>query len=214
MGLKGQIEGHIKNYFNIVQDAQFTKGETLIPVEEWFSCVIDELNSVKTNKNHLFFIGNGASASISAHFATDFTKNGDIPSFSNIEGSLLTCFSNDYSYEDAYAEILRKTMRDGDSLIAISSSGASKNIVNAIKLVKESYKNSKITTLTSFNPDNPVRKLGDFNLYLNSTDYSFAESGHAYYLHLLTDLFCNQKNDYPRLISKVTKAINNKVEIE
>lgn len=214
MCLKGKIDGHIKNYFDIVQTAQFEEKDNSIFVDEWFSKVINCLNIIKTNKNSLFFIGNGASASISAHFAADFTKNGDIPSYANIEGALLTCFSNDYSYEDAYAEILKKTMRDGDALIAISSSGASKNIVNATNFVRNNYNSSPIITFTAFNPDNPVRQSGTYNLYLNSADYSFAESGHAYYLHLLTDLFCNQKDNYSQIISQVTKAINVLNEVE
>jgi len=147
------------------------------------------------SEKKLFFLGNGASASMAAHFSTDFTKNGNIASFSNIEGSFITCFSNDYSYENAYMEILKRLMKDGDGLITISSSGSSPNLLISADYVRENLKNSPILTFTSFNPQNALREKGDYNLYVKADDYSFAESSHAYYLHLLTDLF-TRKDKY------------------
>ena len=73
MGLRDRINSHIKNYFEIVQNARFTNQVTAMSIDEWFVKVIGALNNIKVNKNRLFFIGNGASASISAHFAVDFT---------------------------------------------------------------------------------------------------------------------------------------------
>ncbi|OGI16909.1 MAG: hypothetical protein A2287_08025 [Candidatus Melainabacteria bacterium RIFOXYA12_FULL_32_12] len=193
MALKNKIEHHINNFFEIVKNAEVTINDDKVSQEEWFFRVITCLNELRKTGKNLYFLGNGASASIAAHFAADFTKNASISSFTPTEGALLTCFSNDYSYEEAYMQILNKVMRNGDGLIAISSSGASKNVVNAAKYVKENFDNSPVITFTAFKEDNSLRKLGDYNLYLNSGEYSFAESGHAYYLHLLTDLFCNQE---------------------
>ncbi len=137
----------------------------------------------------MYFIGNGASSSMSSHFATDFAKNGGIPSFSLNEGSLLTCFSNDFSYETAYAEMLKRFMRPADMLVAISSSGSSRNIITAVAAAREHVHGAVIVTFSGFRKDNPLRRAGDFNLYLANDDYGFVESGHAYYLHLLIDLF-------------------------
>ncbi|MDD3012875.1 MAG: hypothetical protein PHC34_04155 [Candidatus Gastranaerophilales bacterium] len=208
MDLKGKIEQNYLEFTNIIKMAEFSNGLEDIPAEEWFKIVLSSLNTIKLSKKKLFFLGNGASASISAHFAADFTKNGLIPSFCNTEGALLTCFSNDYCYEDAYMEMLKIIMSDGDGLIAVSSSGTSKNIVNAANFVKENFKTSPVITLSAFNPDNALRKIGNFNLYLAANDYNYAESGHAYYLHLLTDLFCNQKEYISRQISTILMAIN------
>jgi len=208
MDLKGKIEQNYYEFTNIIQKAEFDNGLEKIPAEEWFKNVLDCLNIIKSSHKKLFFIGNGASASISAHFAADFTKNGLIPSYCTTEGAFLTCFSNDYCYEDAYMEMLKIIMADGDGLIAISSSGASKNIVNAANFVKENFKASPVITLSAFNPDNSLRKLGNYNLYLAANSYNYAESGHAYYLHLLTDLFCRQKECIPKQISTLIKTIN------
>lgn len=194
MEIKDKIEEHFNTFFEISKNVEFSIKSDNVTKEKWFIDVLKYLTSIKNNKNKLFFLGNGASASISAHFSADFTKNALIPSFSNIEGAFLTCFSNDYGYENAYTEMLKRLMAEGDGLIIISSSGSSRNLINALNFAKNTFKESKIITFTSFRPNNVLKLSGDYNLYLPSKEYSFAESGHAYYLHLLTDLLCNQTN--------------------
>ena len=189
MNLENNIEQHLSHFIQVITNAEFSDHENLISRENWFINVLKLLEEIKKGEKKLFFLGNGASASMAAHFSTDFTKNGNIASFSNIEGSFITCFSNDYSYENAYMEMLKRLMKDGDGLITISSSGSSPNLLISADYVRENFKNSPILTFTSFNPQNSLRKKGDYNLYVKADDYSFAESAHAYYLHLLTDLF-------------------------
>jgi len=189
MSLESNINQHLNQFIQIITNAEFFDNKNTISRENWFSGVLKILETIKIKEKKLFFLGNGASASMAAHFSTDFTKNGNIASFSNIEGSFLTCFSNDYSYENAYMEMLKRLMKDGDGLITISSSGSSPNLLIAADYVRENLKNSSIITFTSFNPQNSLKKKGDYNLYAKADDYSFAESAHAYYLHLLTDLF-------------------------
>ena len=97
MEINQKIQNHFNNFFEIAKNAEFTVNSNDITIDTWFHDIISCLNIIKSNDNNLFFIGNGASASIASHFATDFTKNGLIPSFSNTEGALITCFSNDCS---------------------------------------------------------------------------------------------------------------------
>lgn len=190
-----EINNHLDKYSDIISNAVFTIKDKKVNNAQWFHEIINQLFNIKRKKKRLFFIGNGASCSMASHFSVDFTKNGGIPSFSNNEGALLTCFGNDFCFEDLYAEILRRKMENGDILIAISSSGRSKNIINAVEFVKNNYKNSIIVTFTAFSPDNTLRKIGTYNHFLQTNDYGLAESGHAYYLHMLIDLFIQmQKN--------------------
>lgn len=193
--LQLEINNHLDQYKKIIDSAVFKVIDTEVSIVQWFQKVLNHLKEVKLEKKRLFFIGNGASCSMASHFSADFTKNGGIPSFSNNEGALLTCFGNDFCFEDLYAEILRRKMENKDTLFAISSSGKSRNIVNAADFVRKNYKDSIIVTFTAFSPDNPLRKKGNYNLFLRTDDYGFAESGHAYYLHMLIDLFIKmQKN--------------------
>ena len=55
---------------------------------------------VRESNSKIIFAGNGASASIAAHGATDFTKQGKIRSITFNEANLITCLSNDYGYEN------------------------------------------------------------------------------------------------------------------
>lgn len=184
-------------YIEIIKKAEFTLGRRgrtrKANIEYWFQSLIEQLKKLKRDKGKLFFIGNGASCSIASHFAADFTKRAEIPSFSVNDGSLLTCFSNDISFENAYAEILKKKMAKGDGLIAVSSSGRSRNILKAAEFVRRNHKSGLLVTLSAFKRDNPLRRKGVYNIYLPARDYGCAESGHAYYLHLLLDLFIEFK---------------------
>ena len=62
---------------------------------------------VEESNSKIIFAGNGASASIAAHGATDFTKQGKIRSITFNEANLITCLSNDYGYENWIKEALK-----------------------------------------------------------------------------------------------------------
>lgn len=79
-------------------------------------------------------------------------------------------------------------MRDGDILLAISSSGKSMNILNAAEYVM-SRKNNPVITFSGFTRGNPLMKSGNYNLYIDAEDYGLVESAHAYFIHMLIDFF-------------------------
>jgi D-sedoheptulose 7-phosphate isomerase len=97
----------------------------------------------------------------------------------------LTCLANDYGYENVFSEGLKTLFTSKDALIAVSSSGSSQNIRNAAVLAKQM--GGQVLTFSGFKTDNPLRSLGDYNFWLNSTDYGKVEIGHALLLHILTD---------------------------
>ena len=75
---------------------------------------------------------------------------------------------------------------EGDILIAISSSGRSANILGAVKAGRD--KKCLVFTLSGFAPDNPLRTLGDVNVFLPSGEYGFIEVGHLAVLHATLDI--------------------------
>jgi D-sedoheptulose 7-phosphate isomerase len=135
--------------------------------------------------NKLIFIGNGGSAAIASHMATDYSKNGTLRSVAFNDGSMLTCLGNDYGYEHVFAKQVEFHGRPGDLLVAISSSGKSANILNATTTAREI--GCTILTLSGFRPDNPLRNLGDRNLFLQSGLYGFVEIGHLTLCHAILD---------------------------
>lgn len=134
----------------------------------------------------LIFIGNGASASISSHMATDFWKNAGIKALSFNDSSLLTCVSNDYGYKHVFEKPVEMFSGQGDILVAISSSGASENILRGVKAAKR--KKVKVITLSGFAKANPLRKSGDINFYVPVSHYGYVEVVHTAICHCLADM--------------------------
>jgi D-sedoheptulose 7-phosphate isomerase len=100
--------------------------------------------------------------------------------------------ANDFGYENAFARMLSQLLNQGDMLIVISSSGNSMNMRNAAKIAKE--KGAYVITFTGFSADNPLRHLGNTNIWLESDDYGFVEIGHQFILHNIADRFNEKLN--------------------
>ena len=140
----------------------------------------------KLNKrNKIILAGNGGSASIANHVATDLTKISKIRSTTFNESNLITCFANDYGYEKWVSKGIEKFGIPGDICILVSSSGQSKNMIYAAKECKR--KKIFLITLSGFNSNNPLRKLGNINLWVNSNHYNYVEMTHHIWLVSLSD---------------------------
>lgn len=133
----------------------------------------------------VFFIGNGASQAISSHMAADLTKNGRLKAIAFTDPSLLTCVGNDLGYEQIFAEPLRRWAAAGDVLVAISSSGASPNILEAVRVAREN--GLAVVTLSGFAADNPLRGAGDVGFYAPSRNYGDVEVVHHAICHCIVD---------------------------
>ena len=142
------------------------------------------ISTNKKNKKVIIF-GNGGSAAISSHVSIDLTKNARIRSINFNEADLLTCFSNDYGYEKVYSKSLEFYADRGDVVIIISSSGKSKNVLEAAKICKK--KKILLYTLTGFSKSNPLKKMGNINLWVNSKAYNIIENIHQIWLLSIVD---------------------------
>lgn len=142
------------------------------------------LKSTK-NKNKIFIIGNGGSASVAEHFAIDFTKNAGLNASSFSSASTVTTYANDFGYENLFKKGLEHYSTKGDILIAISGTGTSKNILKACKFAREN--NMKIITLSGFVSNNPLSNLGDINFWVDSKAFGFLEIIHSLLLHYIND---------------------------
>ena len=172
--------------------------ELVLPTTE----VITALSQVKLalvkaceNGKKIIIVGNGGSAAIASHFSVDITKNAGIRCVNFNEPGLITCFSNDYGYENWVAKAVEFYGDEGDVLIAISSSGRSRNIMNGCKAAREK-RFSSVITFSGFESDNPFRQLGDINLWVDSKAYNFVENIHQLWLLAVVDLIIG-KAEYP-----------------
>lgn len=156
-----------------------------IPVDEAFGEWTDLAVHIRSQENTVFLIGNGASASMASHVAADLAKNAHVHTEVFTDLSLITAIANDVSYDEVYAEPLRRRMKKGDMLVAISSSGQSKNILRAVATAKKL--GGIVITLSAMKTENSLRREGELNLYVPAQTYGMAETCHAAILHYWID---------------------------
>lgn len=131
----------------------------------------------KGGKNtRYFFAGNGASAAIASHLANDNTKALKLKASTFHDPALLTCFGNDYGYENWIAEAAKHYGSEGDVLVLISSSGTSKNILNGALAAKDL--GMTVVSLTGPRPEPKLKEISDITLQVESEIYNVIECCH------------------------------------
>src|SRR3989344_7719320 len=136
------MEDHIKNFLDELKN-KIDK----VP-QDGIVEAIKLLRSAYENNGRIYLIGNGGSSAIASHFANDLNKTilghkGEkkIKRFQAISlcdnVPVITAWANDVSYDKVFSEQLKNFAKQGDVLIAISSSGNSSNIIEAAKTAKE-----------------------------------------------------------------------------
>jgi len=153
--------------------------------DEGIQLLLDRFTEHKRNNSQVFFIGNGGSFAIASHMTVDFMKNGGMNTYSLFDNAVITCMGNDYGYEHIFSKPLELLAKKEALLVAISSSGNSKNIINAIEVMKN--KKAEVITFTGFKEDNKVRQLGTVNVYVPIEKYGIVESIHNLILQQVVD---------------------------
>ena len=156
-------------------------------IEESSEIIAKSLESGGT----IFWCGNGGSAADSQHIAAEFVgrfKKDRKPLRSialTTDSSVLTCVANDYSYEEIFSRQLRALGRDGDILVAITTSGESKNIKQALCQAKK----MKIKTIALLGKNGGVCKdHADIPLIIPSNITARIQEIHILIEHLLCEL--------------------------
>ena len=163
--------------------------------------ILDQLLKVRDiflqtskKKGKILIFGNGGSSAIASHVSVDLTKNAKIRTVNFNEADLITCFSNDYGYEKWIEKAVDFYADKNDTLVLISSSGKSKNMINACKAAKR--KKIKVISLTGHSKNNPLSKITNLSLWINSKAYNFIENTHQIWLLTICDLIIGQR-EYP-----------------
>jgi len=145
---------------------------------------LDKLKQIIMSRKHIIIIGNGGSNAISSHISQDYTKALGKKSISFSDSSRLTCYMNDYGVENAYVKFIEHFSESETTVILISSSGNSPNIVNAAQYCIS--RNIDMITLSGFENDNKLNKLSDHSIihfWVDSNDYGVVECTHEIILH-------------------------------
>lgn len=147
----------------------------------------------------MFSCGNGGSASIANHIQCDHVKgirNGtglapQVLSLStNVE--LLTAIANDIGYHDVFVYQLQSQSVPGDALIAVSSSGRSRNIVDALTWARDN--GLRTIAITGFD-GGPARSAAEVSIHVDSTNYGIIEDLHQAVMHALAQFIRQSQLD-------------------
>ena len=144
-----------------------------------------------SKKGTIFWCGNGGSAADSQHIAAEFLgryKNDRRPLRSialTTDTSVLTCISNDYSYEEIFSRQLKALGKKGDVLIAISTSGKSKNIIKV--LIQARKMGIKTIALLGKNGGD-CKKYVDIPLIVLSNETARIQETHILIEHLMCEI--------------------------
>ena len=190
MQKKEIIERHLTDLNKKILDVSISdhEGQT-IDLAAGIDKSLDLIKLVQKERKQIFFVGNGGSAGIASHLAIDYAKNGKVNSRALNDSSSLTCLANDYGYDFVFSKQLEYYANEGDLLIAISSSGESKNILNGVDEAKK--KNCNVITMSGFSSGNSLRKKGQINFYIDGAEYGIVEVAHLTLLHLILDIKMN-----------------------
>ena len=190
------MQKYAKNYFkDLVESLNSVKVSDKdgneIEIFEGLEIVSKVISSQGSIGKKVMFVGNGASASISSHMATDYWKNGGVKAVAFNDSSLLTCISNDYGYKYVFEKPVEMFADEGDILMAISSSGNSENIHSAVQAARSTQ--CSVVTFSGFETNNPLRSMGDFNFYVASPFYGPVEIIHLSLCHCIIDSIIQEK---------------------
>ncbi|MGR4842811.1 SIS domain-containing protein [Rhizobium sp. LARHSG275] len=189
----GVTAGDLDRYFTFLRHvlvnttATRSAGESL----DYAAAVTESMQLARATHDagrKIMFIGNGGSAAIASHMATDYSKNGGLRAMAMNDGATLTCLSNDLGYENVFSTQIGMHANEGDLLVAISSSGRSESITRAVHTARD--KGCAVVTLSGFAPGNPLRDLGDLNFYVASDQYGYVEIAHLAICHAVLDFSC------------------------
>jgi D-sedoheptulose 7-phosphate isomerase len=142
----------------------------------------------KKNKGLIFVVGNGGSSALASHFATDLgsgsiLRGQDYPIISLVDNSpVITAAANDFGYDQIFARQIASLGKTNDLLLVISSSGNSRNLIEAIGQAKKI--GMKSAAITGFD-GGKIRSLVDLNVHVPSEigEYGQVEDLHSIILH-------------------------------
>lgn len=155
-------------------------GGAAVLVADPFEVCAHEIRATLEHRGKIWLIGNGGSAAVAAHIANDIVGSGMGFAGALNDPPTMTALSNDHGYNQIYVRQLEGCLHTSDLVIAISSSGVSKNILLAAEYA---VSRAKLLTLSGMRPENPLRKMGHLNLYIPFETYGAVEIGHLAILH-------------------------------
>ena len=175
------------NLKHFAEAVSTTTDEQLIPVQ---TCTEATKNALLTG-NKIMLCGNGGSASTASHITNDFighmknwTRKGYPAIALTADISVLTALTNDYGYDSVFSKQVAALGQSGDILWGFSTSGNSKNIINAVETCKEM---GIKTIIFPGKAGGKLKDLADIWVPVNTDEAMLAEALHLFYIHSIAE---------------------------
>lgn len=180
---KSEIRDYLTNEIKVLQ---------ALNVDE-IDRVLNLLAETLENERTIYIFGNGGSAATASHFQNDFNKG--ISEYTqkkfrffclNDNVATLMAIANDIGYEEVFRFQLAGKLRPGDLVIAISGSGNSKNVINAVEYAKK--EGNIVIGLTGYD-GGKLRQMADYSLHVPVNSMQITEDIHMIFDHLMMSVF-------------------------
>jgi D-sedoheptulose 7-phosphate isomerase len=178
---------------NIIQASVDVKNKILLDdkiLQTVKDCVYILVTAFK-NGNKVLFCGNGGSAADAQHLAAEFsgrfyTDRDALPAEAlHCNTSYITAIGNDYGYDEIYSRLIKGIGNKGDVLVGLSTSGNSKNILNAFEVAREK---GMITIAFTGESGGKLKKLADHLINVPSDDTPRIQESHIMLGHIICQL--------------------------
>jgi D-sedoheptulose 7-phosphate isomerase len=151
--------------------------------------VCEIFHSARERDRRIFIVGNGGSAATASHFAVDLGKGASLNrpkrfKILSLTDNIpwITALANDLAYDQVFEQQLRNYAEPGDVLLAISASGNSPNVVNAVKAAKE----MGLTTIAfSGFGGGKIAGMADLSIVAKDNHYGRVEDVHSILMHVV-----------------------------
>lgn len=189
------IEERIKHHFQASAELKLRAMEVLVPVIADAALLISRQLLAERK---ILSCGNGGSAGDAQHFSSEMLNRFErerpgLPAMAlTTDTSTLTSIANDYSYEEVFAKQVRALGQNGDVLLAISTSGNSANVVQAITAAHE--RRMHVVALTGKDGGAMAQQMrdGDVEIRVPSDSTARTQEVHLLTIHCLCDLIDRQ----------------------
>ena len=165
--------------------------ESLHDLEPQVVAAADMVLATLKSGGKLMLCGNGGSAADSAHIATEFTcrfmhDRRPYPAISfTVDGGLLTAIGNDYAFQDVFSRQVRAFGKPGDVLIALTTSGKSRNVLSAM----EEARRLGVKTIALLGKGGGFTKgAADLEIIVPGTVTARIQEAHKFLLHVVCEL--------------------------
>ncbi len=159
--------------------------------------VIELLDETTEKGKKIYICGNGGSASTASHFQADFEKLVSVITNKRFQVDCLNdnvptimAIANDIGYDKIFTYQLEGRLQEGDIVIAISGSGNSKNVINAVKYARE-HKN-KVIGITGFD-GGMLMQITDICLHVPCNNMQISEDIHLIFNHMMVTVLAKKK---------------------